>query len=43
MGGTPHSRLGPPTSINNEENVSQTCLEHNIMEVFYQLGFSLPR
>lgn len=32
--GTTHSKLGPFTSIINQENVLQTCQQANLMEVF---------
>lgn len=39
---TAHSGLGPSTSIINQENVPQTCLQANLMQVFSQLRFIFP-
>jgi hypothetical protein len=34
-----HSRLGPPTSIINQEKVPQTCLQASLLEAYSQLRF----
>lgn len=41
--GTAHSEPGSPTSINNQENGMQTCLQANLVEVLPQLRFPLPK
>lgn len=41
--GTAHSGQGPPMSVNNEENVTQTCSQANQREVILQLRSLPPR
>ena len=41
--GSVHSGLGPPTSISNQENVSQTCPQANRTGWFFNWDFSPPR
>lgn len=43
MGGTIPSELGPLTSIINEENALQACLQVNLMGTFTQLKFTFIR
>lgn len=41
--GTPHTMLGPPTSIINQDDVPQTCLWVDLMEVVPQLRSPVTR
>lgn len=41
--GTAHSMLTPPTSIVNQENAPQTCLQANLMEAISQPRFPFSK
>lgn len=40
---TIHSGLGPPISINNFENVLESCIQTDLMEAYFQLWFPCLR
>lgn len=39
-GGRAHNRLGPPASVNSQENAPQTCLQARLIEEIPQVGFA---